>query len=164
MLKELVTLEEAKNRLAREKGKVILEAARRHLAAAGVSEITVEQQHGELVETVLRMEAGADLVVIGKRGESAELAEQHLGPNLERVIRTSIRPILVASRQFSPIERLLIAFDGGPSARKAVAFAVGDPLLRGVECHLLMVGRTSATADDEPQTAAKRISQPRALA
>ena len=74
LLKELVTLEEAKNRLAREKGKAILEAARRHLAAAGVTAITVEQQHGELVETVVRMEMGADLVVIGKRGESAGFA------------------------------------------------------------------------------------------
>ena len=158
LLKELVSLEETKNRLAREKGKAILEAARRHLAAAGVSEITVEQQHGKLVETVVRMEAGADMVVIGKRGESAELAEQHLGPNLERVIRTSIRPILVASREFSPIERLLIAFDGGPSSKKAVAFAVEDPLLRGLECHLLMVGRSSTTAGDEMQTAAKNLT------
>jgi len=82
---------------------------------------------------------GADLVVIGKRGESADFAKLHLGGSPERVIRGCHKPVLVASRAFQPIERMLIAYDGGPSARKAVAYAAGQPLLRDLHCHFLAV-------------------------
>jgi hypothetical protein len=40
--------------------------------------------------------------------------------------------VLVASRAFRPIQRVLVAFDGGPSAMKAVAHIAGDRLLRGL--------------------------------
>ncbi len=147
LLNELVTLEETKSRLARERGKAILAKAKSHLEAAGIKDVTTEQQHGQLVESVTRLEAGADLVVMGKRGESADFATLHLGSNLERVIRASIRPVLVASRKFSPIERFLIATDGGPSAEKAVQFAIDHPLLRGLGCHLLRAGKIDDPAE-----------------
>jgi len=147
LLQEFVKIEEARARLARERGKRILGAAREHLAAITEVPVSVEQQHGELVEAVTRMEAQADLLIIGKRGESADFAKLHLGSNLERVLRASIRPVLVASRQFRPIERMLIAYDGGPSVEKAIAFAVEEPLLQGVECHLVRAGRIDRDAE-----------------
>ena len=147
LLEKLTQLEESKSRLAFERGKLILAEAQRHLTAAGVAEIFVEQQHGELVEAVVEKEANADLVVIGKRGESAHLAPHHLGSNLERVVRASIRPALVAPRAFVPIERFLIAYDGGPSIEKAIRFLMEQPLLHGVECHLLRAGKMDADAE-----------------
>ncbi len=147
LLSELVHFEETKNRLARERGKVILEQARQHLTDAGVKEVVVEQQHGELVESVTRMEEEAGMVVLGKRGEAADFAKLHLGSNLERVIRSSIRPVLVASRKFDPIERFLIAYDGGPSAEKAIQFALEQPLLKGLSCHLVRAGKIDADAE-----------------
>jgi hypothetical protein len=59
-------------------------------------------------------------VVIGKRGEATDFAKGHLGSNLERVARSSRKPILVAARAFRPITRFLIAYDGGASANKAL--------------------------------------------
>ena len=91
--------------------------------------------------------AGVDLVVIGKRGESADFSKLHLGGGLERVIRGCPQRVLVASRAFQPIERMLIAFDGGPSARKSVEYAAGQPLLRGLHCHLLAVGAPASALD-----------------
>src|SRR3546814_2711651 len=96
---------------------------------------------GDIVEAVAEMEEDTRLLVIGKRGEAADFAKLHLGSNLERVVRTSRRPILVASRAFRPIERFLIAFDGGPSAVKAVEHIAGGSLLRGLQCH--QMGRAS---------------------
>jgi nucleotide-binding universal stress UspA family protein len=141
LLAELANLEEKKNRLAREQGKLLLAAAAAHLRAAGLEKITTTQQHGELVESVIRMEQTADLVVIGKRGQSADFAKLHLGSSLERVIRGSIRPVLVASRAFQPIEKFLVAYDGGPSIEKAIRFAIDHPLLKGLACHILRAGR-----------------------
>ncbi len=159
LLGDLVKFEEEKNRIAREQGRTILEAARSHLEAAGVREIKTEQLHGELVETVTRLESRADLVVMGKRGQSADFATLHLGSNLERVIRGSIRPVLVASRQFKPIERFLIAYDGGPSVEKAVRYAVDSPLLRGLGCHLLRAGRIDSKAEWFLQEAAGKLRE-----
>ncbi len=141
LLSQLAELDEAKGRLAQKKAKAILQDAGRHLLAAGLADVTLTQRHGSLVETLDEFEARADLVVIGKRGDAADFARLHLGANIERVIRQSHRPVLVASRGFAPVERFLIAFDGGPSARKAVEYAAQKPLLKGLECRLLMVGR-----------------------
>lgn len=140
LLAQLAELDAAKGKVAMTQARVILDHARAHLSAAGVTDLTLSQRHGHLVETLEEVEGNADLVIIGKRGEAADFATGHLGANLERVIRGSTRPVLVANRAFKPIERLLIAYDGGPSARKAVTHVATKPLLRGIECHLLMIG------------------------
>lgn len=147
LLRQLTELEETQGKLAQKQSRAILQIAADRLAAAGVTDVKLTQRHGTLVETVAEYEEGADLIVIGKRGESAAVAMQHLGANIERVIRSSHHPVLVASRAFRPIESMLIAFDNGPSARKAVECAAQKPLLKGLTCHLLTVGRESAEAE-----------------
>ncbi len=159
LLQELVALEETKNRLGREQGKLIIEEGRRVLTELQVATITAEQQHGELVESVTRMERNASLVVLGKRGESADFAKLHLGSNLERVIRGSIRPVLVASRKFVPIERFLLAYDGGPSITKAIEFARENPLLKGLECHLVQAGKIDSNAEWYLQETAGKLRE-----
>jgi nucleotide-binding universal stress UspA family protein len=157
LLEELISFEEKKNRLERLRGKAILEDASRRLTASGVMRVTAEQRHGSLVENIEELEVSAELVVMGKRGESAALAKSHLGSNLERVIRASTRPILIAPQDFSPIERFLIAYDGGPSVEKAVQFALDQPLLKGLTCHLLRAGRIDANAEWFLQEAAGKL-------
>jgi nucleotide-binding universal stress UspA family protein len=146
LTEELAKLEEAKGRVALLKGKAILEDARQQLTVAGVEHIVTTQRHGELVETLEEVEPRCDLVVIGKRGEHADFAKGHLGGNLQRVIRASIRPVLVAARTFEPIERFLIAYDGGPSVLRALEFVRTSPLLNGAECHILRAGHVDGKA------------------
>ena len=97
LIEELTKLEETQGRVARLKGKAILEKARQRLNDAGLTDVTLTQRHGTLVETLEELEPRCDLVVIGKRGEHADFAKGHLGSNLQRVIRTAVRPVL---RQF----------------------------------------------------------------
>jgi len=156
LLEDLVRFEESKARIAQARGRAILQAAQEHLLAAGVVSVTAEQRHGALVETVETLEG--DLVVIGKRGESADFAKLHLGANLERVIRSSHRPVLVASRAFQPVERCLIAYDGSPSAIKAIDYAASEPLLRGLDCLLLSAGKANSDLDAERDAAAERLA------
>ncbi len=142
LLRELAELDEARGKLALKRGRAMLEAAEQRLRTTGVANVSVFQRHGSLVDTVLEFETEADLLVIGKRGEAADFAVGHLGANLERVLRSSIRPVLVASRAFQPIRRFAIACDGSSSARKMVEHVAGSALLDGVECHLLTVTPT----------------------
>jgi nucleotide-binding universal stress UspA family protein len=146
LAQELAALEESQARVARLKGSALLADASEQLQTAGLNQIQTLQRHGSLVETLEELEPEADLMVIGKRGEQADFAKGHLGGQLERVIRTSIRPVLVASRAFRPIERFLIAYDGGPSIRKAIDFLLTSPLLSGLPCHLLRAGRIDDNA------------------
>lgn len=141
LLEELVQIDEAQSRVAREHGKLLLEAARERLVEAGVATVETTHRHGGVVETVIEREADADLVVLGKRGASSEFAVEHLGSRIERVVRESTRPVLVASRAFEEPRRVMIAFDGGPSARKAVEFAKTSPLFEGLAIDLVLAGR-----------------------
>jgi nucleotide-binding universal stress UspA family protein len=140
LTEELTQLEEVQGRVQRLKGKAILTDAKHQLGAAGLTEMTAIQRHGSLVETLAELEPRCDLVAIGKRGTHADTAREHLGANLERVVRTAVRPVLVTPSQFQPIETFILAYDGGPSAARAMDFALASPLLKGLACHLLRAG------------------------
>jgi len=144
---ELVAVEEARGRVAQTRGRAILAAAEQHFQAAGIAHVTTQLRHGSLADSIEELDVGADLVVIGKRGESADFAKLHLGANLERVIRGCRHPVLVTARAFQPISRMLIAYDGGPSSKKAIDYAAAQPLLKGLHCHLLTVGAPNAALD-----------------
>jgi len=94
------------------------------------------------------------LVIVGKRGEAADFAKLHLGSNLERVVRSSSKPVLVAARVFTPVKRFLIAFDGGPSAIKAVDHIAKGKLFNDLECRMLMVGTETPAARKQLDDAA----------
>lgn len=143
LLSDLAALDEQRAKLGLRRGRLLLDEAKARLQAADVATVSTKLRHGDLVETVSEFETGADLVVIGKRGEAADFAKGHLGSNLERIVRSSRKPILVAARAFRPIKRFLIAYDGGASANKALEHVVRDPLLRGLECEIVMAGSES---------------------
>jgi nucleotide-binding universal stress UspA family protein len=140
LLKELASIDEQKAKLALRRSRVLLDDARARLQTSQVEKVSTKLRHGDLVDAVVEFEADADLVVMGKRGEAADFTKGHLGSNLERVERSSRKPLFVAARAYQPIQRFLIAYDGGPSAEKAIDYIVRSPLLRGVGCELLTVG------------------------
>ena len=154
LMEELVQLDEAHSRVARLRGKAVLEDAKKQLAERGVTSVEALQRHGALVDTVEEFEDDVEVVILGKRGEHADFAKGHLGSNLERVVRTAKIPVMVASRAFQPIDSFLIAFDGGSSALKAVHYAASNPLLKGLKCHLVSVGKPGSDVARELENAA----------
>ncbi len=140
LLEELSALDEQRGKLAQKYGRAILDDAKARIEAAGVADVTAVLRIGDIVETVAEFEADAKMVVVGKRGEAADFAKLHLGSNLERIVRAGRKPVLVASRTFKPIERFLIAYDGGASSMKAIDHVAGSALFAGLQCRLLTVG------------------------
>lgn len=159
LTEELTRLEEAQGRVARFKSKGILEEARKRLAAVGVANVITTQRHGNVVDTQAEFAARAELVVIGKSGENAVLPSGRVGGHLEELVRIGIRPVLVAEREFRAIGRFIIAFDNSPSARKAVAYVAASPLLRDLQSHLIMVGRTDAAHETALNEALDQLVQ-----
>lgn len=143
LLEELVSVEEQKNRLARIQGEAILEAAADTLKNHGVQDVLTKQQHGTLVDHVAAESGKASLIVIGKRGRAHGQARAHLGSNMERVIREASCPVLVAALEPQPVQRFLLAYDGGKSSEKALQYILSEPLLKGLSCHLIRVGHAT---------------------
>ncbi len=66
-------------------------------------------------------------------------------------------PPLITARAFAPIERFLIAYDGGPSATRAIDFARTSPLLRDAVCHILRAGKLDDKARYYLEEAATKL-------
>lgn len=157
LLEELSALDEQRARLAQARGRELLAQARERVSATAGASATGQMRHGTLVETLLELEDGVRLFVLGKRGEHAGTAAHPLGSNLERVVRAVHRPVLVAPGRFAPVERFLIAHDGSPTARKCVEMVCASPLLHGLHCSLLMASADTPSAREHLEWAADRL-------
>jgi len=146
LLEDLAALDAARAKLVARRGHAILEDAQAILTRDGVTDVTQRLRHGDLVEAVAEVEASASMILLGKRGQAADFAKGHLGSNLERIVRASHKPVLVASRAFKPVAKVLIAFDGGGSASKAVDHVARNPLYAGLAVQIVTVGPESADA------------------
>ncbi|MBT1120383.1 universal stress protein [Stutzerimonas nitrititolerans] len=138
LLEELASLDEKRNKLALEEGRMMLDAARQRAVKAGV-EPTLRHRHGDLVESLRELEGDIRLLVIGKQGEDSGSEVQLIGSQLESVIRTMHRPILVTPADFKAPASAMLAFDASATSRKGVEMLVASPLLKGMPIHLVTV-------------------------
>lgn len=144
LLARLVELEHEKAKIDRQRAKLVLQAAAQTLKADGVERVNLLHETGFLVDFLEQFETSCDLVVLGKRGQAADFASGHLGANLERIVRGSHKPCLVTSRQFKPLERILIAYDGSPSCQKILQFIADSSIFAGLELHIVTVAQSTS--------------------
>ncbi|WP_454910486.1 universal stress protein [Stutzerimonas chloritidismutans] len=149
LLQELATLDEKRAKLALEEGRMMLDSARQRAISAGVAQPECRQRHGDLIESLRDLQDETRLLVIGRQGEDSGDAIQHIGSQLENVIRTMQRPILVAPGDFSAPQSVMLAFDGSATSRKGMEMLAGSPLFKGMPIHLVMVA--ADTADNQAQ-------------
>ncbi|MEO1016091.1 MAG: universal stress protein [Pseudomonadota bacterium] len=146
LLEQLAAVDSQRAKLLQQQARMDLEAAKSRINDAGVQEVTETLRHGDLLDALAEREVDAELVVIGKRGEAADFAKLHLGSNLERIVRASHRPVLITARAFHPVKKVLLAFDGGPSATKAVDAMRHSPLFAETSVDLVTVGEARGAA------------------
>lgn len=144
LLEEFTRLEEADARLQVERGRVLLATCEERLRAAGAADVRLLHRHGGIVETILERETDARVVVIGKRGASHEFATDHIGSKIERVVRASTKPILIASRAVEPPRVAVLAYDGSPAAGRALERCANSPLFADMPVHVIVVGTDDA--------------------
>ncbi|UUL83110.1 universal stress protein [Sphingomonas qomolangmaensis] len=138
LVAELAQLDAADARFQGERSEILLQAGEARLRESGIAEVRALHRQGGIVETILEQEADARIVVIGKRGASHEFAIDHVGSKIERVVRASNKPILIASRTAGPPERIVFAYDASPAADRALERLVNSPLLAGLPVHIVM--------------------------
>jgi nucleotide-binding universal stress UspA family protein len=140
LLRDLSERDAETAKISQKSGRAILDVAKARLEAAGIGNVTARLRIGDIAEEVSEYEADTDMIVIGKRGDAADFAMLDLGSNLERIVRSSRKPVVVAARTFAPVKRLLVAFDGGASSRKAVDYISSNSLFDKISCRLLTAG------------------------
>lgn len=141
LLQQLSDVDEQRGKLAQEAGRRLLVQARARATQAGQAQVDGRLRHGELVDTVLEMEPDARLFVLGEHHHATTTTKIHLDHRVERVIRSVRRPVLVATRdRFDAPQRVVIAFDGSPTARKTVETVARSPMLAGLPVLLVLAG------------------------
>ncbi len=141
LLKELTELDEKRGKIALEHGHLMLDFAKSRAQDFGIKDPVCRQRHGDLVDTLIEMENDIRLLVMGKQGTIGDSIGDHVGNNLERVVRTMHRPILVTPQTFEAPTSVMVAFDGSPTARKGVEMIASSPLFKGLPCHIVMANK-----------------------
>ena len=156
LLSELAELDTRRNKLALEQGELMLEEARLRAVAGGVAEPVLRQRHGHLIESLVELEADTQLLVIGKHDE--EHGDRSLvADNIERLVRTLHRPILIATGEFKAPQVVMLAFDSSETTRKSVEMFAASPLFRGLSGHLVSVSKDRQTLSKDLEWAEKTI-------
>jgi nucleotide-binding universal stress UspA family protein len=143
LLEELATLDAQRARLALEQGQHMLEKARERTVISGAGFPELKQRHGHLVESLSDIQEDIRLLVIGRVGEDSTRSTRTLGSQIEAVVRTIHRPILITANSYKKPEKVMLAFDGSPTAYKTVQMLAASQLCEGLPIHLVMVGADS---------------------
>ncbi|WP_055045576.1 universal stress protein [Devosia sp. A16] len=133
-----------------------LDQGRRLLNEAGVFDVSTRLLEGHTSRTMVQAASPASIIIMGKRGEQADLARLPLGSNLERLARGSKVPVLAVSRSFRPIKRMLAGVDAETSAAPAVN-SLASGVLPTCPLELLHVGDSTETALQTLQQAETKL-------
>jgi len=140
LLNELTELEQSRGKLLIKKGQLMLDAAKERVVKAGIESPRIFQRHGRLSESLIDLEDKTGLIVMGIRGEEHEQSQKGIGTQLETVIRSLHRPILVVTGEFSEPKKFMLAYDGSSACKKALAMVAESSLCKDIPCHIVHVG------------------------
>lgn len=163
LMEELVAMEAAETKLKVERGRVLLAAAEQRLRERGAVDVRTVHRHGGIIETILEREEGARVVIIGKRGDSHEFAQGHIGSNIERVVRASTKPVLVASREYTEPQHIIFAYDASPAADRALGRLVESSLFTGLPVNIVMADTDNEAHRRALNSAAARLGEERVV-
>lgn len=78
--------------------------------------------------------------------------------NVESVLRTLHRPILLTPERFKAPESVMLAFDGSATSRRSVELFAASPLPRGLPVHILTVGADDGDHREPLEWARQRLA------
>lgn len=145
LLEELAELDAKKGKLLLEHGHRLLDEAKRHvLTHSELTDVSLRQRHGELIESLLTLEQQTRLLVMGTHGLDHG-DSSHIGSQLETVLRRVHKPILLTPDKFHSPASVMLAYDGSDSTKKAVELLAQSQLFVGMPVHVVMVGAESTS-------------------
>ena len=154
LLQRLNTLDEERSQVAQEAARRMLADAQARVQEDSMPALQVLLRHGELTDVLLEHEAGARLFVLGRHYRATSPRKLRLDHRVESVIRHVRQPVLVMTMpEFVEPGGFVVAYDGSPTARRAVEAVARSPLLRGMPGLLAMAGEPSVEMLEQLQGA-----------
>jgi nucleotide-binding universal stress UspA family protein len=116
----------------------MLEDAAGAVRRAGLEVETVVRP-GEVSDALRELGEQVGVIVVGRIGRNPSQGLDALGPDTRELIRRAPRPVLVAGSRPTPMERVLVAYAGGPASEGALAFASRFAGITGAHLDVLHV-------------------------
>jgi nucleotide-binding universal stress UspA family protein len=120
-------------------------------------EVETVSRTGEPVEVLRTLAEQVGVVVVGRvgiRGSENPLSGDALGPDTRELIRRCPRPVLVTGSEPTAMDRVLVAYGGGPASEGALAYAARFAGITGSHLDVVHVGENK----EEGQKALARAS------
>jgi nucleotide-binding universal stress UspA family protein len=144
LLKELTEVEQSHASLLIKKGQMMLNVAKERVENFGVTSVETYQHKGTLAESLVDLEKDMRVMVIGIRGEQHDDEHRGIGHQLESVIRSIHRPILVVNKEYQLPKTVMLAHDGSDFCNKALQLMASSKLFKNLNCHIVHVGGNGA--------------------
>lgn len=144
LLESLIDEDKSESKKAIVEGKEMLLRLQERALKKEAKAVKIVQKHGELYENVQAQKEEIRLLILGLRGKDHESNVHAIGSQVEELIRTLNVPILLVNEAFFEPRKILIAYDGSPSSKKAIDMVVKEPLFNHVERHIVNVHKDKA--------------------
>lgn len=155
---ELVSLDQERSKLALKHGHVLLDEAEKRVLADGIEKASKRQRHDDLAGSLVELESDSQLFVMGLHGESSAAAGRHVGSQLETVIRSVHRPVLLVPDHFAEPRSAMLAFDGSETAFRSIELLSATPVFTGMPLHLVLIGSETPEHKDQLKRAERLLS------
>jgi nucleotide-binding universal stress UspA family protein len=159
LLEELADIEAKRNKLLLEQGKALLLGAEVRASSRGAKLCQKLQRHGSLSETLVELEEQIRVLVLGVRGQGHTDDSSALGHQIESIIRSLHKPVLVVNKAYAKPEKLMLAYDGSTASTKALDWLVSSPLYKDMTCHVVHVCDNQAKGEQVLKHAEDKLTQ-----
>ncbi|HHO42780.1 MAG TPA: universal stress protein [Epsilonproteobacteria bacterium] len=153
LLEELTSEDEQQSKQEVKHGKELLISLKEYASKKGFEDVNLAHRHGLLSESLLDLEREAKVVIIGLKGQDSENKNIPIGKQVENILKSLHIPIILINGSHKPIKKVLIAYDGSNSSKKALDAIVSRPLLGDVQRDIISVNNDQAL-----QEAKERLS------
>ncbi len=160
LMDKLSALDADRAVLARERGRAILDGVEARMTKKNPDvEVETKLRFGELSTAMAEAEAQSRFVILGKRGEAAGFDSAHLGSNVDRAVKASTRPVMIANRTFRAPKRFVFAYDTSAAAGRALERMLSGSVLSGLACDIVSVGQAKPQLRERLSHAAGALRQ-----
>ena len=159
LLKELTSLDEQTARISNKHGEALLEDAKAHiLVSQPQANIYCHLRRSKLLPAIEHHADSSQMIVMGRRGKDHQNDHVNIGSQIENVVRSIHRPIMVCSDGFITPDSYMIAFDGSETAKKAVDLVCDNQIAKNLVGHIVMVDNEDTVNETELYKAHKKMS------
>lgn len=154
LLQRLSALDEERSQIAQQAAQRMLEQARERVPEGSVPLVQTLLRQGDLTNVLLAQEASARLFVLGSNRRPPAARKLRLDHRVETAVRNLRQPVMVVDAvPFTAPTHFVVAYDGSPTADRAVQAVARSPLLAGMPAELVMVGECPARLQERLRAA-----------